>query len=258
MRKKSAGSKFGQEFCVLRSVVRNQMHIAQELEVKSQMQIAPELKVIRIWSLRKSPRIGVGLVFYFLLLTSCFSLTFGASQTLRPVANESVNNSWTNNGCSAAWDCINDVTADDDATYLYGGASNIMAVFRSDSTFATNIDSIVIYIRAKAEGTCTGCLNIGWATYGEGLWNWDEVNDTTVTLTTSYVTFHYKPSGSWIYQDINAKKFGFGNNDIDDLGDMVTQQYVVVYYTPAAGKKLPGGVIQDENNQGVAEGGIAR
>jgi hypothetical protein len=252
MRNKCAGSKFGHEFCVLR------------LEVKGQMQVTQELKAIRIWSLRKSSRIGVGLVFYFLLLTSCFSLvpwiqwTFGASQTLRPIANESVNNSWTNNGCSAAWDCLNDVTADDDATYLYGGASYVGAIFKSDSAFATNIDSIVIYVRVRAEGACTGCLNIGWAVYGEGLWQWDEVNDTTVTLTTSYVTFHYKPSGSWTCQSINAKRFGFANNDIDDLGDLVTQQYVVVYYTPAAGKKTCGGLIQDENNTGIAEGGITR
>ena len=177
---------------------------------------------------------------------------------MRPVANQQIGTGWTNNGCSAAWDCINDVTADDDATYLYGGNSGAMAIFKSDSTFATNIDSIVIYVRAKAEGTCTGCLNIGWATYGEGLWNWEDNYDTTVTLATSYVTFHYKPSESWTYPDINAKRFGFGNNDIDDLGDMVTQQYVVVYYTLAAGKKIGGGLIQDENKTGIAEGGIAR
>jgi hypothetical protein len=230
------------EFCVLRSVVRSQ-----------------KLKVIRIWILRKSPRFG--LIFYFLFFTSNFFPlcgTLGASQTLRPVANQFIGAGWTNNGCSAAWDCVNDVTADDDATYLYGGTSSSMAVFKSDSTFAGNIDSIVIYVRAKAEGACTGCLNIGWATYGEGLWNWESSYDTTVTLTTSYVTFHYKPSGAWTYQDINIKRFGVANNDIDDLGDMVTQQYVVVYYTPAAGNITPGGIVQDGDGRGIAEGGIAR
>jgi hypothetical protein len=198
------------------------------------------------------------LILVVLILIS-ISSAFGSSQTLRPIANQFIGAGWTNNGCAAAWDCVNDVTADDDATYLYGGTSFSMAVFKSDSTFAGNIDSLVIYVRARAEGACTGCLNIGWAAYSEAIWTWVSDEDTTVTLTGSYVTFHYKPSGAWTYQNINAKRFGFGNNDIDDLGDLVTQEYVVVYYTPAAEAVPGGGLIQDEDTQGIIEsGGIAQ
>jgi hypothetical protein len=209
----------------------------------------------------------------FLFLTSIFLLpiygsfittnsqVWGESLILRPIGDQVVGTGWAKYGCTNAYECIDEVTADDDATYLYeSGWDNKFCAFVLNSTWATNIDSIVIHSRAKTDLTCTACFNVGWALWDSEThaWYWDDTNDTTVNLSTFWTTFHYKPSRSWTADEINNRRFGFGNNVIGEASIYVTQEEVVVYYTPSEGTNKQGGVVQDKDNRGIAEGGIAR
>lgn len=187
---------------------------------------------------------------------------WGSADTLQPRADGSV--LWNHSGCAAGerYDCVDDPpgSPDGDNTRAYTSATNKAEEFWHDSTFVANIDSVVIRINAKKTGG-TVKLYVGWAYYVEGLWQfWIE---DTVTLTSSYADYSVNADDdpSWTYQKINARRFG-----VHTAGSMtgiwsanLTQVFVIVYYTEESEEaKKQGGIVQDEDSKGIAEGGIAR
>ena len=209
----------------------------------------------------------------FLLLTSNFLLVvslsnlllicgqaWGSADTLRPREDGSA--FWNHTGCEAGsrYNCVDDIIPDLDTTYAYTSAVSKSEEFWHDSTFVSNIDSVVIRVHAKKTGG-TVKIYLGWAYYSEALWHF-HVQDT-VTLTTSWADYsaNLTDEPSWTYQKINSRRFGvrtpFYLSGIWSAN--VTQVFIIVYYQEAAEEaKKQGGIVQDEDNRGIAEGGIAR
>ena len=58
---------------------------------------------------------------------------------------------------------------------------------------------------------------------------------------------------------INERRFGVRTKKPDGIWSAnVTQVFVIVYYQEAEERIRPGGIVQDEDRKGIAEGGMAR
>ncbi|MFQ6031333.1 MAG: hypothetical protein ACE5K2_00300 [Candidatus Zixiibacteriota bacterium] len=203
---------------------------------------------------------GVRIMFLWLLIALVWvPFAWGTAQldTLRPVSDQNV--TWTKSGCTGHYECVDDVTADGWNTYVYTPFTGNRETFKYDSTFAANIDSLVIYLNAWATGGEIP-LEIGWDYWSEGLWMWN--TDTTINLPGDATPTAYsrKASGSWTYQLINDRRFGVRTGTVESgRQTYLTQIYLIVYYQEVEEvAKKQGGIVQDENNRGMAEGGIAK
>ena len=78
-------------------------------------------------------------------------------------------------------------------------------------------------------------------------------NGYSVTATTD------EEGDPWNYQKINARRFGVQSGSNSGIWSAnVTQIFLTVFYQEAIEAKRKGGIVQDEDNQGIAEGGIAK
>jgi len=161
------------------------------------------------------------LVFIFLLFGG---QAWGSADTLLPRADGT--NLWSHTGCPADsyYQCVDDPPGSpDENTYAYTSAVSMTEAFHMDSTFVSNIDSIVIRINAKGTGTETK-LYVGWEYYSEALWYF-EIDDS-VTLTDSWADYsvmsdEVQAGYSWTYGYINARRFGVRTPAIS-YGDLDT------------------------------------
>jgi hypothetical protein len=201
------------------------------------------------------------------LVLSCYGFilngqVWGTSDTLRPAEDGAI--SWNHTGCDAGsrYDCVNDITPDLDTTKAYTSAVAKSEEFFHDSTYVSNIDSVVIRIHAKKAGISTVWLQLGWASWIEGMWIWHPADSVTLTdLWGDYsVTTTTDEGGNpWTYQKINALRFGVQSGDNSGIWSAnVTQIFIIVFYKEAIEAKGKGGIVQDEDNRGITEGGIAK
>jgi len=186
--------------------------------------------------------------------------SWASADTLRPAVDAKVY--WNKSGCDDHYQCVDEEDPDGDVTRVYSSAQLKRETFQLDSTFVSNIDSLVIRINAKKTGTGTVKLNLGFDYWEEALWYF-HIGDS-VTLTSEYGDYSVVSTGNedddpWTYQKINARRFGVGTKKPSGIWSAnVTQVFVMVYYQRTEGRKRPGGIVQDENRRGIAEGGMAR
>jgi hypothetical protein len=188
------------------------------------------------------------------------SNSWASADTLRPVADAKV--FWNRLGCDSHYQCVNEEDPDGDVTKVYCSGQLKRETFQLDSTFVPNIDSLVIRINAKKTGTDTVKLNLGFDYWEEALWYFHIAD--SVTLTGEYgdywvVSTADERDDPWTYQKINARRFGVGTKKPSGVWSAnLTQVFVVVYYQEAQERKRPGGIVQDKDRRGIAEGGMAR
>ncbi|MCP4704748.1 MAG: prepilin-type N-terminal cleavage/methylation domain-containing protein [candidate division Zixibacteria bacterium] len=155
------------------------------------------------------------------------------TETLRPDGAGSITN-LTNSGCTNNYECVDEVSADDDATYVdrksNSYATDVYSIANS-SVGAGTIDSVEVYCRAKKAQT-NG--NVRPALYIVG----SEYNGTAQGLTTSYVDYLHSwttnpnTSSAWTWSDINNLEAGVsikGQNSGKPA--YCTQVWIMVYYT---------------------------
>ena len=189
--------------------------------IKNKLQIDQKPQKLKI---ERSELMGLnsvkftGLRFLILvLLTSNFLLlicgqVWGSADTLQP-KEDGVKVEWAHTGCAVGerYDCVDDPPGSPDGTDTYAYTSGAVAkqeYFRCDSTFVSDIDSVIIRINAKKTGAETAKLYVGWAYWSELMWNW--WTDDSVTLTTSWADYsaNLDDDPSWTYQEVNARRFG--------------------------------------------------
>jgi hypothetical protein len=206
------------------------------------------------------------LTFYILLLTSSFSLSWADQVTIRPRACflcEFINRT----GCSVDDDCVDEAYPDEDTSFVSSNSSSSdHEGFGCDSVNFSDIDSIKIKARSRKTGLF-GTIN-AWAighfwTDGEMVYFVNVKNNITLntTFTTEVCTALTKDENGNNWTSVTMNNHGWGIRLLVDLGfDQIrlTWVEVVVYGTPAAVTSKSGGMVQDEDNKGIIEGGIAR
>jgi len=183
--------------------------------IKNKLQIIQIDQKLQKLKIERSELMGLNLVkstglrFLIFLLLIC-GQAWGSADTLQPREDGSV--LWNHTGCDAGerHDCLDDPpgSPDGDTTCAYTSTPGLSEEFKHDSTFVSNIDSVVIRINAKKTDTETVKLQVGWAYLVESLWYfWIE---DSVTLTTSWADYWVNADDeeNWTYQKINARRFG--------------------------------------------------
>jgi hypothetical protein len=200
----------------------------------------------------------VKVVIFFILFCLMPGFIRAEVVTLRPVEDEII--SWSPSGCTDHYGCVNEETHDDGTTYLYQGIDNKIEAFVMTTCTVESITGVMLNLWAIRYTIGDKVIDVGWCNYdGEThAWYWDADHDTTITLNGSWAFYSYTPSLSWTADDINNRRFGFRTVSTTDGGGKVTQLYLGVTYTPSEEKEKSGGLIQDQEKGGVAEGGIAR
>lgn len=203
------------------------------------------------------------LLWVLVLVALCFlrpQNSRASADTLRPVADAKVY--WNTFGCEGHYQCVDEENPDGDNTRVYSSAQLKRETFQVDSTFVSDIDSLIIRINAKKTGTETVKLNVGFDYWEEALWYF-HIEDS-VTLTSEYADYRVvstvdEDDNPWSYQKVNARRFGMATKEPSGIWSVnATQVFVIVYSQEGEERKRPGGVIQDQDRRGIAEGGIAR
>jgi prepilin-type N-terminal cleavage/methylation domain-containing protein len=157
--------------------------------------------------------------------------TGGTPQSV--IIRPSGNGSWTQNddlGCSSNWQCVDESTSDNDATYIGDNDEN----WETDTYQAINpsvtgtIDSVVIRINVRmTSGTNDNARTVivvgGTRYYGSTI-DLDAVTSYSV-YSTKYAT-NPGTSSAWIWTDINNLEIGI---DLDDDA-RCTQVWAEVFY----------------------------
>ena len=204
----------------------------------------------------------VSLWILLLVATGCLmpQNSWASADTLRPVADAKVY--WNKSGCDDHYQCVDEEDPDGDNTRVYSSAQLKRETFQLDSTFVSNIDSLIIRINGKKTGTGAVKLSVGFDYWEEALWYF-HIEDS-VTLSSGYSDYSVVPNGDeddnpWSYQKINERRFGVRTKEPDGIWSAnVTQVFVIVYYQEAEERIRGGGIVQDEDRKGIAEGGMAR
>lgn len=119
--------------------------------------------------------------------------------TLRPVGDRATVTFWYAYPVdSSKWQCLNEVTADENVTYVWT-KHDVVATpparhgwYHTDFTVSDDIDSVKLLVRAKTEASGTmGELILGRVKYVEGNWSWCTNDDgmDTVELTSDYTDY---------------------------------------------------------------------
>lgn len=243
-----------------------------ECILRSEMR-GPKSKVKTFDSYLKTPnssffslRLSLSLIFYFLLLTSHFSLSQADQVTIRPrvcFQCEFIGRT----GCSVDDDCVDESSPDEDTSFVSSNStSSDHEGFYCDSVNFSTIDSIKIKARSRKTGafSTTNAWVMGhfW-TDGEMVYFVNVKNN--ITLNTTYATevctalTKDENGNNWTSATVN--NHGWGIRLLVNLGSdymRFTWIEVVVYGTLAAVTSKSGGIVQDEDHKGIAEGGIAR
>lgn len=163
------------------------------------------------------------------VFTSGYTPT-SASEILRPIGNGN-RNELIVSGCVNNFECVNEVTADDDATYLSGsGGSWKIDTYElaNHSTGSGAIDSVVIHIRCTGPGAQKEA-----GTYIHA--NGNDVQGTQIDLSsvstwTDYqTTYASNPvtGSAWTWSEIDNIEAGIGLRKESQC----TQVWIEVFYT---------------------------
>jgi hypothetical protein len=170
-------------------------------------------------------------------------------------------------GCSVDDDCVDEVSPDEDTSFVSSNSNSAdNEGFYCDSVNFSTIDSIKIKARSRKTGLfgTTNAWAIGhYWTDGE-IVSFINVKNN-ITLNTTYATeictalTKDENGNNWTSATVN--NHGWGIRLLVNLGsDLIrlTWVEVTVYGIPVAVTEKPGGIVQDQDNKGIAEGGIAR
>ena len=212
------------------------------------------------------------LVLTFSVLTLCFlllalsSFCWADQVTIRPRACfqcEFIGRT----GCSVDDDCVDEVSPDEDTSYVSSNSnSSDHEGFYCDSVNFSTIDSIKIKARSRKTGAFS--TTNAWAMghfWTDGEMNYFVNVKNNINLNTTYTTevctalTKDENGNNWTSATVN--NHGWGVRLLVNLGSdqiRLTWVEVVVYGTSVAVTSKPGGMVQDEDHKGIAEGGIAR
>jgi hypothetical protein len=173
------------------------------------------------------------------------------SQTLRPVGDRAETD-WAEEPLAGDyWEKIDDVSADEDTTYLYAvlnGSSGREGWYHTDFTETNNIDSVRLTIRGRSLATSgTSEIIIGrWKYLGEGIWifcDYGSQATDTISLTSDYrdyiINWINDPydGASWTMAKLNStsRAWGFENNLTGTASDTFGVTTQSTTYNPTSG-----------------------
>jgi hypothetical protein len=153
--------------------------------------------------------------------------TLPQSAIIRPNASGSTTN--LNDVCSANWQCVDEISSDDDATYVAGTSGN----WRYDRYNAENlslsgtIDSVKIFIHVRNTGNgqqARTTIRTGGTNYNGNSNNLNGVS-TYTTYSTNYA-LNPNSGNAWSWAEINSLQIGVGLHGTPRC----TQVWAVIYY----------------------------
>jgi type II secretory pathway pseudopilin PulG len=156
------------------------------------------------------------------------------SVVLRPNGDGAILEIASASGCASHYLCVNETSADADATYLYEAGSNFQTeVFTLTDTVVSSctISSVVVTCRARhvsTSGSIRLKLYVGAA----------EFTSTTTSITGSYANYSYTwntnpaTGGDWTWPDIANIQAGCELKENGSGEFRLTQVYVTVNYGP--------------------------
>ena len=172
---------------------------------------------------------------------SCHYTLLPISVILRPDAAGSTTQ-LTRNGGSANYDRVDEVTADDSTTYVYGDGYNSRQTDTYnvlDQTLTGTITNVRIYIRADESSSNSNVYAWTAIRIGTGSIQYGTQIGTTTSWTNYYTDYPTKTgnlgSGAWTWADINNLQIGVGLQSTYSSGwryARCTQVWVEVNYTP--------------------------
>ncbi len=133
-----------------------------------------------------------------------------SSETLRPTGA----GSWSSNndrGCSRNWQCVDDNTSDEDATFVWGRRNSWLTdtYATGDATGTGTIEKVIIYIRVRTNFTGVRTRTVvytgGGRYYGSEI-NMNGINSYT-DFSTSYTT-NPATDSPWTLSEVNAMQAG--------------------------------------------------
>jgi len=131
--------------------------------------------------------------------------------TLQPVADQTI--TWDHTGCSSPfYQCVDDPPGSPDSTITYAHTitANNPEFYRVDTTFAPNIDSVVVHVNARKDGYAdsTVYLYMGFGLLSVGEWIWWTTDSVLLTAIWANYSENLTYEPDWTYQKINARRFG--------------------------------------------------
>jgi len=191
---------------------------------------------VRTQRLSLSHSLRFSLIFYFLLLNSCFLLPASAwadqVDTLRPALEGGLQQWFDSPAVDSNWKNIDDVITDLDTTYLYTASSLVyQGWLASDFSTSNTIDSVRMIVKARSTATVgTPTLKIGRMYYaGEGMWGDCEYGGgmKTVSLVSVYdsnwtQTWAVDPcdDGAWTTTNLNDDYEAWTFSSTADMGTL--------------------------------------
>ncbi len=155
-------------------------------------------------------------------------------ETLRPnAAGTLATGTWLAFGDTNTWQCVDEVTSDNDTTYAYTAGNNKHEsyYFQDHTKGSGAISNVRVYAQAKALATAKTLaieIIVGGTTY----------TGATQTMTTSYVDYYEdwaqnpNTAANWTWTEIDALDAGFRNFVAGASEHRVTTVWVEVTYTP--------------------------
>jgi hypothetical protein len=213
--------------------------------------------------------IAVLILFLLSILYPKIVVASAQVDTLRPVGGGSSISGWIGvptQDDSALYKNIDDVIMDTLTTYIKTSTPTAFYLWiNADITTSNIIDSVVRIAVMKRLG-----VDLTVVTLRRSAWNgeaWGTCASMVCTLTTTFTTYNQSLvqdpciSGAWTVANIN--------DDLQQWGMVATtagsratpyktQAFIVVYSHTPPPVEAGGGIIQDEDKRGLAEGGIAR
>lgn len=128
--------------------------------------------------------------------------------------------------CTGNWSCVDEVTADDDGTFVQGaGGSWDLDTYATEnsSVGAGTINSVIVFIRCKNEK-----VRVSIRTNGNDYWGADITVAGSYTEYSNTWTTNPQTSSAWTWAEIDAMEIGV---TIKESGKC-TQVWAEVHYTP--------------------------
>lgn len=163
---------------------------------------------------------------HFALLANHWPVAPSYFEVLRPNATGTADN-FSGSGCSSVWECVDDVTADDDATYVYkggGGWNNETYAAENSAISAGTINYVIIYVRASQSEPIRVALRTGGSLY----------ESSDISTSGSYAdysnmwTTNPDTSSPWTWSEIDNLEIGVTLKS----SARATQVWMEVNYTP--------------------------
>ncbi|MCG8608688.1 hypothetical protein MJD09_27335 [bacterium] len=153
--------------------------------------------------------------------------------TLRPTGSGAYSSN-TDVGCSSNWQCVDEVTADEDVTYVRAGGEESWKTDTyqtEDGSGTGTVDSVIVHIRVRRtdseQYTRTVVYLSGTRYYGASTY----LSSSSYTnFSTTYVN-NPDTSSPWTWSEVDAMQIGVRLYIDEDNGPRCTQVWAQVFYT---------------------------